>query len=163
MFRPDTNHNRTQQHSHLSTRSSASHQPRNHPHQPFWQLTRTMVWVLPGRKLGPWSEFPFLYSFTVLLNSGGSNSPWSELWSEFPCPRGVCWAVVRIFFVIFVHFRALQGQKRPTLKDTLPERGVNMQAFATCSAHHASHVEGPMQTTILGGLAVFNTNLKFPF
>ena len=30
-----------------------------------------------------WSEFPFLYRFTVLLNSGGSNSPWSEFWSEF--------------------------------------------------------------------------------
>ena len=39
---------------------------------------------LPGRKLGPWSEVPFLYRFTVLLNSGGSNSPWSEFWSEFP-------------------------------------------------------------------------------
>ena len=54
------------------------------PPSPFWQLTRVMVWVSPGRKLGPWSEFPFLYSFTVLLNSGGSNSPWSEFWSEFP-------------------------------------------------------------------------------
>ena len=43
-----------------------------------------MVWVLPARKLGPWSEFPFLYRFTVLLNSGGSNSSWSEFWSEFP-------------------------------------------------------------------------------
>ena len=43
-----------------------------------------MVWVSPGRKLGPWSEFPFLYRFTILLNSGGSNSPWSEFWSEFP-------------------------------------------------------------------------------
>ena len=42
-----------------------------------------MVWVLPGRKLGPWSGFPFLYRFTVPLNSGGSNSPWSEFWSEF--------------------------------------------------------------------------------
>ena len=30
------------------------------------------------------SEFPFLYRFTVLSNSGGSNSPWSEFWSEFP-------------------------------------------------------------------------------
>ena len=30
------------------------------------------------------SEFPFLYRFTVLLNSGDSNSPWSEFWSEFP-------------------------------------------------------------------------------
>ena len=49
----------------------------------FWQLTRTMVWVLPPRKLGPWSEFPSLYSFTVLLNSGGSNPPWSEFWYEF--------------------------------------------------------------------------------
>ena len=39
---------------------------------------------LPGRKLGPWSEFPFPYRFTVLLNSGGSSSPWSEFWSEFP-------------------------------------------------------------------------------
>ena len=37
-----------------------------------------------GRKLGPWSEFPFLYRLTVLLNSGGSDSPWSEFWSEFP-------------------------------------------------------------------------------
>ena len=36
------------------------------------------------RKRGPWSEFPFLYRFTVLLNSGGSNSPWSVFWSEFP-------------------------------------------------------------------------------
>ena len=54
------------------------------PPSPFRQLTRTMVWVSPGRKLGPWSEFPFLYRFTVLLNSGGSNSPWSEFWSEFP-------------------------------------------------------------------------------
>ena len=32
------------------------------------------------RKLGPWSEFPFLYRFTALLNSGVSNSPWSEFW-----------------------------------------------------------------------------------
>ena len=39
---------------------------------------------MPGRKLGPWSEFPFLYRFTVLLNSGSSTSPWSEFWSEFP-------------------------------------------------------------------------------
>ena len=54
------------------------------PPSPFRQFTRTMVWVLPGRKLGPWSEFPFLYRFTVLLNSGGSNSLWSEFWSEFP-------------------------------------------------------------------------------
>ena len=54
------------------------------PPSPFWQFTRTMVWVSPGRKLGPWSEFPFLYRLTVLLNSGGSNSPWSEFWSEFP-------------------------------------------------------------------------------
>ena len=59
------------------------------PPSPFWQLTRTMVWVLPGRKLGPWSEFPFLYRFTVLLNSGGSNSPWSEFWSEFPYFMGM--------------------------------------------------------------------------
>ena len=43
-----------------------------------------MVRVLPGRKLGPWSEFPFLYRFTVLLNSGNSNFRWSEFWSEFP-------------------------------------------------------------------------------
>ena len=63
------------------TRLSPTQEP---PPSPFWQLTRTMVLVLPGRKLGPWSEFPFLYRFTVLLNSGGSNSPWSEFWSEFP-------------------------------------------------------------------------------
>ena len=54
------------------------------PPSPFWQLTRTMVCVSPGRKLGPWSEFPFFFCrFTVLLNSGGSN-PWSPFWSEFP-------------------------------------------------------------------------------
>ena len=35
------------------------------------------------------SEFPFLYRFTVLLNSGGSNSPWSEFWSEFPLFMGM--------------------------------------------------------------------------
>ena len=56
------------------------------PTSPFWQLTRTMVWVLPGRKLRPWSEFPFLYRKTVLLKSGGSNSPW---WT------------FRIFFIFF--------------------------------------------------------------
>ena len=44
--------------------------PFSEPESPFWQLTRTMVWVSPGRKLGPWSEFPFLYRFTVLLKSG---------------------------------------------------------------------------------------------
>ena len=60
---------------------SPKHQPRNHPHHHFGQLTRT---EFAGRKLGPWSEFPFLYRFTLLLNSGGSNSPWSEFWSEFP-------------------------------------------------------------------------------
>ena len=54
----------------------------------FWRFKFSvgwvLVWVSPGRKLGPWSEFPFLYRFTVLLHSGGSNSPWSEFWSEFP-------------------------------------------------------------------------------
>ena len=35
------------------------------------------------------SEFPFLCRFTVLLNSGGSNSPWSEFWSEFPHCMGM--------------------------------------------------------------------------
>ena len=35
------------------------------------------------------SEFPFLYRFTVLLNSGGSNSSWSEFWSEFPHLMGM--------------------------------------------------------------------------
>ena len=44
---------------------------------------------MPGRKLGPWSDFPFLYRFTVLLNSGGSSSPWSEFWSEFPHVMGM--------------------------------------------------------------------------
>ena len=66
-----------------------NHQRRNHPHHHFGQLTRTMVWVLSGRRLGPWSEFPCLYRFTVLLNSGGSNSPWSEFWSEFPHCMGM--------------------------------------------------------------------------
>ena len=60
-------------------------QRRNPPsHHHFGHLARTMVWVLPGRKLGPWSEFPFLYRFTIPSNAGGSNSPWSEFWSEFP-------------------------------------------------------------------------------
>ena len=45
------------------------------------------LWAL--RELGPWSEFPFLYRFTVLLTSGGSNSPWSEFWSEFPICMGM--------------------------------------------------------------------------
>ena len=66
-------------------RTSRSNSPTQEPPpSPFWQLTRTMVWVLPGRKLGPWSDFAFLYRFTVLLNSGGSHSPWPEFWSEFP-------------------------------------------------------------------------------
>ena len=30
------------------------------------------------------SEFPFLYRFTLLFNSGGSNFAWSVFWSEFP-------------------------------------------------------------------------------
>ena len=30
------------------------------------------------------SELPLLYRFTALLNSGGSNSPSCEFWSEFP-------------------------------------------------------------------------------
>ena len=45
------------------------------------------------------------------------------------------------------------------LKDTLPQRGVDMQAFWLANAHHVSHVEGLMQTPILEGLEVFNTNL----
>ena len=45
----------------------------------------------PGMKLGPWSEFPFLFRYKVLLNSGGSNSPWSEFWSEFPHFMGWGW------------------------------------------------------------------------
>ena len=44
----------------VKTQISPTQEP---PPSPFWQLTRTMVWVLPGRKLGPWSEFPFLYRF----------------------------------------------------------------------------------------------------
>ena len=40
----------------------------------------TILAVNSGRKLGAWSEFPFLYRFRVLLTSGGSNSPWSEFW-----------------------------------------------------------------------------------
>ena len=58
-----------------------------------------MVWVSLGRKLGPWSEFSFLYRFTVLLNSGGSNSPWSKFWSEFPhfMGMGVVPAPSRLF------------------------------------------------------------------
>ena len=41
---------------------------------------------LISKKAPKWSELPCLYRFTVLkvLNSGGSNSPWSEFWSEFP-------------------------------------------------------------------------------
>ena len=55
------------------------------PPSPFWQLIPTMVWVSPGRKTRDHGlSFPFLYRLTVLLNSGGSNSPWSEFWSEFP-------------------------------------------------------------------------------
>ena len=48
-------------------RKSPTQEP---PPLPFWQLTRTMVWVsqtLLKRKLGPWSEFPFLYRFTVTV------------------------------------------------------------------------------------------------
>ena len=40
------------------------------------------------------SEFPFLYRFKVLLNSGGSNSLWSEFWPEFPHFMGM--GVVRV-------------------------------------------------------------------
>ena len=67
-----------------ATQNPEIHQPGNHPHHHF------------GSQLGPWSEFCrggnsdhglsslFSTAFTVLLNSGGSNSPWSEFWSEFP-------------------------------------------------------------------------------
>ena len=43
------------------------------PPSPFWQLTPSMVWVLPGRV-----SFSLQIYITVLLNSGGSNSRWSE-------------------------------------------------------------------------------------
>ena len=39
-----------------------------------------------------------------------------------------------------------------------PER-CRYASVVTCNVHHASHVEGHMHTTILGGLAVLNTNL----
>ena len=48
---------------HVRMCHSKCDQPWKPPPSPFWQLTRTMVWVLPARKLGPWSEFPFLYIF----------------------------------------------------------------------------------------------------
>ena len=57
-------------------------QPRNHPHHLAVNSDHGLSFA--GEKTRPWSEFPFLYRFTVLLNSGGSNSPWSEFWSEFP-------------------------------------------------------------------------------
>ena len=34
-----------------------------------------------------------------------------------------------------------------------------MQAFWLANAHHVSHVEGLMQTTLFEGLEVFNSNL----
>ena len=44
-----------------------------------------MVRVLPGRKLGPCClSFLFSTDLQLLLNSGGSNSPWSEFWSCDP-------------------------------------------------------------------------------
>ena len=50
------------------------------------------------------------------------------------------------------------------LKEANPERHPGPQRcryanIAICNAHHASHVEGLMQTTSFGGLEVFNTNL----
>ena len=42
----------------------------------------------------------------------------------------------------------LQGGQ---LKDALPERH-RYASFVACNAHNASHIEGLMQTTILGGL-----------
>ena len=68
----------------VCVRGSPTQEP---PPSPFWELTRTMVWGLPGRKLGPWSEFPFLYRFNLRylwILAVQLNSPWSEFWSEFP-------------------------------------------------------------------------------
>ena len=55
------------------------------------------------------SEFPLLYRFTVLLNSGGSTSPWSGFWSEFPrfMGMGVVPAPSRLTF-----FRAPQEETK---------------------------------------------------
>ena len=33
------------------------------------------------------------------------------------------------YFLFFGLFWALQGQRRPTVKDTLPQRGVHVHAF----------------------------------
>ena len=44
------------------------------------------------------------------------------------------------------------------MKDALPERH-RYASVVTCNAHNVSHIEGLMQTTILGALEVFNTNL----
>ena len=73
---------------------------------------------MPGRKLGPWSEFPFLYRFTILLNSGGSNSPWSEFWSEFPHFMGMGVGPAPSIFqqLRFGVFREGVFQKMPALE-----------------------------------------------
>ena len=41
-----------------------------------------MVWVLPGRKLRPWSEFPFPYRF---YSSGTKIQPKEEVLAGYPC------------------------------------------------------------------------------
>ena len=50
------------------------------PPSPFWAVNSDHGLSFAGEE----TEFPFLYRFTVLLNSGGSNYPWSEFCSEFP-------------------------------------------------------------------------------
>ena len=40
-----------------NNRCSLNHQPRNHPHHHFCQLTRTMVWVLPETLTMVWVSF----------------------------------------------------------------------------------------------------------
>ena len=107
------------------------------PPSPFSQLTRTMVWVLPGRKLGPWSELPFLYRFTVLLNSGGSNSPWSEFWSEFPrfMGMGVVPAPSTFGPNNKINFVIITSNTRPTLLGPGPEsapRSAFWAILGTC-------------------------------
>ena len=76
---------------------------------------------------------PFLYRFTVLLNSGGSNSPWSEFWSEFP-------GLFRHFMGMGVVPAPSNFEGRNTLfwkaHGTL---GVCCTFFRIVDAHHVAH------------------------
>ena len=93
-----------------------------------------------GGKLGPWSEFPFLYRFTVLLNSGCSNSPWSEFWSEFLVPAP---STMFVLISCFVHSSCLDFVKHARDFDECQCDEIRNQSLATVAMRSMATIPPP--------------------